>query len=73
MNTLKLGDTVYKILSENPGLDLILKDIGFPDIVNPILRNTAGKFMTLEKGAKLKGVNIETLKRELSQRGYTVE
>ncbi|MFA5448973.1 MAG: DUF1858 domain-containing protein [Clostridia bacterium] len=73
MKTINLSDTVYNLCEQNSGLDLVLKEIGFPEIVNPVMRNTAGRFMTLEKGAKLRGVEIEILKNKLQEHGYSVE
>ena len=67
-----LSQTVYTLCKANPGLDNVLRQIGFTDITNPVMLNTAGKFMTLEKGAKYKKIDIEEIKRCLKENGYNV-
>jgi hypothetical protein len=65
------GQTVYNLCKENPGIENALKAAGFTDIVNPIMRNTAGRVMTLEKGMKFKKIDAGHLKKVLNEHGYT--
>lgn len=46
--------------------------MGFKDITKPGMLATAGKFMNLKKGAKLKKINIELIKEVLKEKGYLV-
>ena len=36
----------------------------------PGMLNTAGRIMTLEKGAKMKKISIEEIKKKLEEKGY---
>lgn len=69
---LDLTQTVYNLCKENPGLDEVLKLAGFTEITNPLMRNTAGRVVTLEKGMQMKKIDAEHLKKVLNEHGYTI-
>lgn len=70
MKTIKLSDSVYKLVKENPDFKDIMVELGFKDITLPGMLNTAGRIMTLEKGAKMKKISIEEIKKKLEEKGY---
>jgi hypothetical protein len=47
-------------------------DMGLDGVTNPSLLNTVGRFMTLEKGAKMKHIPLAELIAKLEQAGYEV-
>ena len=49
---INLNDTVYEICKKNNEVIEIMRDLGFDGITNPALLNTAGRVMTISKGAK---------------------
>lgn len=49
-----LEATVFTLVQQYPELKEILLNLGFSEIVNPIMFNTMGKIMTLKKGSKVK-------------------
>ncbi len=67
-----LNKTVYELVQEHPELVGILAELGFSSITNPVMLKTAGKVMTLPKGAAMKGKDLEAIKSVLAQRGFTV-
>ncbi|HAI52088.1 MAG: DUF1858 domain-containing protein [Limnochordia bacterium] len=67
-----LNKTVYELVQEHPELVQILAELGFASITNPAMLKTAGRVMTLPKGAALKGKDLEEIKGELARRGYSV-
>ena len=69
---LDLGQSVYTLCSDNPELVQILAELGFADIAKPGMLSTAGRFMTLPKGAALRKMDLNTIKSALEQRGYTI-
>ena len=73
MNVIDFKKTVYELCSENKDIAEILSEIGFKDITKPGMINTAGRFMTIPKGAKAKGFNIEEIKKEFIKRGYEIK
>jgi hypothetical protein len=69
---LDLKKTVYELVQEHPELVHIMAEFGFSSITNPAVLKTAGRVMTLPKGAAMKGKDLEEIKAELAKRGYTV-
>lgn len=68
-----LGKTVHRLCSADPAIKEILAEAGFRDILKPGMLETAGRFMTIPKGAKAKGIYLETVKQIFKERGYTVK
>lgn len=73
MKTLNLKGTVYDNVKENPEVLEILRDLGFTDIVKPGMLNTAGRFMTIPKGAAMKGIDMERIKEAFTSRGFEIK
>ncbi|ROR27215.1 uncharacterized protein DUF1858 [Mobilisporobacter senegalensis] len=67
-----LKKTVHDLCSKDQDLPMILAEIGFKDITKPGMLVTAGRFMTIPKGAIAKNIDIEVIKQELIKRGYTI-
>jgi threonyl-tRNA synthetase len=67
-----LQKTVYEITRDYPELIEILKELGFYDIVKPGMLQTAGRFMTLPKGAAMKKIELEHIRQVLEEKGFTV-
>ena len=68
-----LSQTVYEVCMKNPEVADILTDLGFRDITKPGMLATAGRFMTISKGARQKGISIEEIKAAFIRRGYQVK
>jgi len=49
-----------------------MRDLGFDSIVKPGNLNTLGRFMTIPKGARMKNIDLETIRREFAGRGYEI-
>lgn len=67
-----LKKTVYELIQEHPELAQIMAELGFSSITNPAMLKTAGRVMTLPKGAAMKGKDLEEIKAELAKRGFAV-
>lgn len=70
---ININKTIYEITSENPEIIETLVGLGFSDITKPGMLQTAGRFMTLPKGAALKKISLESIKEILEVKGYHVE
>lgn len=68
-----LEDSVYQICSEYPIVIDILEELGFTDIVKPGMLNTMGRFMTLSKGSRIKGIPMDRIEKRLSEAGFRLE
>jgi len=67
-----LGKTVYELAHETPEVIEILKELGFENITNPIMMKTAGKIMTIPKGAAMKGIDLDKVKEAFRKKGFHV-
>lgn len=71
--TIDLSKTVYDLCRENPEVIEIMKNLGFENITNPAMLNTAGRFMTIPKGAAMKGIELGKIKEEFIRQGYSIK
>lgn len=67
---INLSKSVHALASEYPEVVAIMSELGFSDIVKPDMLNTAGRFMTIPKGAKMKGIDLELIKNKFIENGY---
>lgn len=67
-----LNRTVYELCKDYPELPEVLAELGFTDIIKPGMLATAGRFMTITKGAALKKISLETIKETLVEKGYDI-
>lgn len=70
---ISLKTSVYELCTTYPELPEVLASIGFKDITKPGMLQTAGRIMTLEKGAALKQISIQQIVEQLNRKGYFVE
>ena len=73
MLIIDFNKTVYELCKENEEIAKILEEIGFKDIAKPAMISTVGRYMTIPKGAKGKGFNIDDIKAEFIKRGYEIK
>ena len=67
-----LGRSVHALCSEYPELLEVMKDLGFKDIVMPGMLSTAGRIMTIPKGAAMKKIDLNVIIQRLKREGYNV-
>lgn len=72
MKTIDLSKTVYAICSEYPEVVDVMREIGFREITNPGMLNTAGRFMTIPKGASMKKINMNQIKEAFAEKGFEI-
>lgn len=65
-----LNQSVYAICQEHPEAVEILRELGFHDIAIPGMLQTAGRFMTIGKGAQLKKIDMALIAEKFRERGY---
>jgi hypothetical protein len=69
---LDLTKTVYELATEHPEFIEVMAANGFPEIALPGMPATAGRFMTVPKGAKLKGIDLAALRQAFAEKGFEV-
>ena len=70
IRTIRSEWTVYELCTKHPDIRDILHELGFVDILKPGMLQTAGRFMTLPRGAKMKGIDLERVRERLREAGY---
>lgn len=68
-----INKTIFELCKEYPEIPEIMSEIGFKDIIKPGMISTAGRFMTLTKGAAAKGIDLEKIKQEFIRKGYEIK
>lgn len=68
---LDLRHTIYTLCQEHPALIELLRGVGFHRI-SPALLSTAGRFMTIPKGAAANGLPLAPILSALRAQGYTI-
>lgn len=67
-----LSLTVNQLCTADPELIATLASIGFVEIVKPMMLATVGRVMTIPKGSAMRKLDLEVVKEQLRQHGYTV-
>ena len=56
-----------------PELPGDMDGLGFHDILRPGMLATAGRFMTIPKGAAMKRISLGEIAAKLKDKGYSIE
>lgn len=67
---LDITKSVYELCREDKDIIGIMKTLGFEQIADPAMLNTVGRFMTVPKGAVLKKISMDVIKRVFDEKGY---
>lgn len=70
---LDLSRTIHALASDYPEIVDLMAKMGFQDILKPGMLNTAGRFMTLEKGANMKKIPLADIISQFEAQGFTVK
>ena len=65
-----LTKSVHDLCREEPAIINILAELGFTDITKPGMLQTVGRFMTITKGAALRHVDMELIRKTFAEHGY---
>ena len=69
---LDLDQTVYSLCMADPAIVSLLAEVGFKDISRPGMLHTAGRFMTIPKGAAMKRIELAMIIKTFETHGYKV-
>lgn len=62
--------TVFEMIDTYPETKELLINLGLDGVENPLMLRTAGKKMTIQKGAKLKKIPWENVEILFSEHGF---
>jgi len=72
MKKIDFSKSIFELSQEYPEIIEIMVNMGFKDIAKKGMINTAGRIMTIPKGAIMKGLEIETIKKEFENKGFII-
>lgn len=68
-----LTKSVYEIVTLYPQVKEIMFEIGFKEIAQPGMLQTAGRYMTIPKGARMKKIPLEEVIVLFEANGFEVK
>ena len=71
--TLDLRKSVHDLCAQHPELAQAMAELGFTDIIKPGMLHTAGRFMTIPKGAMMKRLDLGTIVASLKEKGFVIQ
>jgi len=68
-----LSQSVRDICVKYPEIKQLMINLGFTDLGKPEILQTAGRFMTIPKGAKMKNVDLELIRKSIRGLGFEIK
>lgn len=69
---INLSNSVFALVHQYPEIVDIMADLGFTEIRKKSVVNAMGKLMTIPKGAKMKHIDLDTIKKALEDHGFEI-
>lgn len=73
MIEINADETIYGLVVKHPEVKAIMIEIGFEHIAKPGMLQSAGRFMTIKKGAAMKGIDIKKVERIFYENGFVLK
>lgn len=70
--TIDVRRPLYEVVQEYPEVVAIMAALGFKEINVPGMLQTAGRYMTIEKGAKLKKIPLAQVTDSFQAAGFQI-
>ncbi|MBF7096176.1 DUF1858 domain-containing protein [Alkalibacter mobilis] len=65
--------TVHELSKLYPEFPQIMRELGFDNIADPKMITTVGRFMTVEKGAAMKKIDLQKIKETFEKHGFKIK
>jgi len=65
--------SVYDLCTEDPFVIEIMIELGFEQITKQGMLQTAGRVMTISKGARMRGIELSDITQTFEKHGYNVK
>ncbi len=67
------NESIFDLVTKYPEIKDIMAEIGFENITKPGMLQSAGRFMTIKKGAVMKGIDVKKIKRVFYENGFILK
>lgn len=68
-----LNQNVYDVVKKNPEIIDLLVELGFKPLKNPVMLKSIGRTTSIKQGAKLIGLSLDEINKNLEWNGYTIQ
>lgn len=72
MMEIDFSKSLYELVSQYPEIKEIMLGIGFNEMTKPGMLQTAGRYMTIPKGAKMKKIPLEAIIQAFEEAGFQI-
>ena len=73
MREIDFSKTLFELVTEYPEVKQIMSELGFNAINQPGMLQTAGRYMTIPKGAQMKKTPLEQIVTAFETSGFIVK
>ncbi|HHX80760.1 MAG TPA: DUF1858 domain-containing protein [Acholeplasmataceae bacterium] len=73
MQKININTPIYHLIKEHPEIKEIMISLGFKNITNPVMLNTAGKVMNLKSGSKLMKIDLKLIQDKFLEHNFILE
>ena len=73
MREIDFSNTLFELVTEYPEVKQIMAELGFNAINQPGMLQTAGRYMTIPKGAQMKKIPLEQIVTAFETSGFIVK
>lgn len=73
MKVIDKTQNIFNIITTYPEVKEVMANLGFTDILQPGILKSMGRFMTLEKGARLKGIQMHAIEETFLSKGFELK
>ncbi|MGI6758718.1 MAG: DUF1858 domain-containing protein [Bacilli bacterium] len=73
IKTININTSIHDLVKSYPEIKDIMKNLGFDNIVNPVMLNTVGRIMTIKKGSEMKNISLDKIKEAFLENNFILE
>ena len=73
IQTININTSIHDLVKSYPEIKDIMKNLGFDNIVNPVMLNTVGRIMTIKKGSEMKNIGLDKIKEAFLENNFILE
>lgn len=70
--TIDFRKTIFELTNNDREIIEIMRELGFDQVTNPKMIATVGRVMTIPKGARMRGIDLDSVRKAFQARGYTI-
>lgn len=73
MKEIDLQNSIFQIVTQYPEVTAIMIELGFSAIAKPGMLQSAGRYVTLPKGARMKKIPWKQIEKVFAEHGFILK